>query len=596
MRIKSSVNLVSGVALVAALGCTSAPNAGSSTARGGSGGSDPPPTFDGVPSQPPPGTLPVPAATAVETPMRRLSATQYGNALQALARRALPKDGDEVASSILALLRQAVYPPDALKDLEGARHGGISRTDQAMQQVHVDASYAIALALARDLTASEERLVQLLGPCRNGGNAETCLTSFIERFGRLVLRRPLDSSDVDFYRSIADPTPGDATGIANVIALLLTAPEFLYQLEIGVPTDVSGRTKLTAHEVAARLALHFWDSVPDEELERVADDGSLANDEVYAAEVARLVGDSRADSVVRAFFSEWFRLQDTPELQARLGDATYRAVAGSFMPTADTREELNLELADLVNLIYREGGTLKDVLLDNRNVARAPGVASLYGLAAWDGTSAPVAMPGRNLITRIAFLASGLTHTSPIMKGVRSMNGLLCQSLPPPPPAAMNVVVELSPDLTTREVVEGLTQQPGSSCRGCHEAIINPLGFVTEGFDPFGRLRSAEQLFDKDGNPTLARPVRTDGVIHLTAGDPGNAANADDAVGMIAASGLFEACFARTYFRFVFGRKEQDFDTHVLSQLAYDAAQGKGLPSVMQAVALRPEFRLRMSR
>jgi hypothetical protein len=547
----------------------------------------------------PPADPPAPDTADALEPMRRLSRAQLQAALEELARRALPQSGAAIAGHVGPALDASSYPPDSYKNLDGGRHGGLLRTDQVVQQAHVEGGYGAALALAAELTDGKARLGELLGACAtdaDAGNDAACLRDFVKRFGRWVVRRPLDDAEVAFYASVVDGSPVDAANVANVLALLLTSPDFVYVVERGTPTDVPGRSKLTAHEVATRLALHFWDTIPDAELDALADSGRLLDRAIYAQQVARLAADARTDAVVRSFFAEWFQLEDTPELHTRLGDPTYRALAGAFTPTADTREHAIDEVKDLAAYLLRHDGKLADVLTDDRAFARAADVASLYGVPAWDGTSTPKAMPGRNLLSRVALLATGMTLTRPVMKGVRIRTGLLCQTLPPPPPAAMNAVVELAPDLTTREVLERLTEAPGSSCAACHKPLINPLGYVTEGFDSFGRARTAQQLFDASGKSLGSKPIKTDAVVHVTSGDERPAADATQTAGFILESGELERCFAQQYFRFAFGRREARQDRNVLEQLAYSAFKGEPIVQVLQAIALRPEFQLRMSR
>lgn len=584
---------------------------GDSASASGSGGSRPggtPATDEGgfigigtdskPPEAPPPG-LPAPAGALAEIPMRRLSQQQYANVLADIVLSSLSASGKTLVTQLPGIINQAVYPADSLKNLDGGQHGGLYRTDQVVQQPHIDAGYAIAAKLAAEMT-SGPRLGELVGTCATDtdvANDDACLRTFITRFGRLVLRRPLQATEVDHYRGAALPPLMQPDNVALIVALLFSAPDFLYVVETGAPSTKpdAGRIELTVHEVATRLSLHFWDRGPDEELAALADSKKLLDPDVYKAQVARLSADERAAAPLRDFFAQWFRLQETPEFQTRLGDATYRALAGSFTPTADTRKHVNDEIGDLVSYLYRNGGSLKDVLTDKRAFARAADVATLYGVSPWDGKSMPAPMEGRNLLGRVAFVASGLPNTRPVMKGVRIRNALLCQPLPPPPPAAMNVVVELAPDLTTREVIEKLTESPGSSCASCHKTLINPLGFISENFDSFGRARKVQQLFDDGAKPTVQKPVKSEGVVSILPGDKRQAAGIEETAALILESGQFERCFAQQYFRFTFGRKEYDFDRHVLAQLAYSANQGQPLMQVLQQVALRPEFQMRLA-
>ncbi len=527
--------------------------------------------------------------------MRRLSATQYQEVLKEIVRLALPTDGATVANSVQDVVTASLYPADILANLDGGRHGGLLRTDQALQQAHVDGSYTAAQKIGVELTNSQARITDLVGSCATDAdvsNDDSCLTSFVLRFGQFALRHPLNATDVDFYKGIVGTTPVAPGSIANVVALLLTAPDLMYSIELGSGMAAPGRITLTAHELAARLALHFWNSIPNAELQALADSGDILKPDVYKAQIAKMALDQRADSTAREFFAQWFRMKEVPELNSRLTDPVFKAIVGDFLPTSQTRQDALDEIDGLVSYTYKNNGTLSGLANDNHAYSRSPELASLYGVPAWDGVSAPGIIANRNLLTRVAFTASGLANTRPIQKGVRIVNGLLCQILPPPPPAAMAVVVELSPDSTTREVVDGLTSP--ASCAGCHHTLINPYGFITENFDPIGRERTTQQLYDAQGNPTVAKAVATDTMIQVR-GETHRVSGAPEALKYILESGQMEGCFAQQYFRFAFGRKEIEFDRYIIEQLNYFARTNANLADVMQQVALRPEFQLRMA-
>ncbi|MFP2923924.1 DUF1592 domain-containing protein [Pyxidicoccus sp. 3LG] len=445
------------------------------------------------PGEPPPPVVPE------ELPLRRLSAVQLQNTVRDVLTRTLgaTEAGAVLRDGSVASLLQS-YPRDLQVPVPGESHGGFFRMDQGVQQGHIDVAYSLGLRVGELLGSNTPRRGLLLGPCATDAstaNDETCLGDFISRFGRMALRRPLDADDVAFYREAVSESPVSALAVQKVVALMLTAPEFLYFVEHG-QTEADGTvSRLTAHELAARLSYHFWQTLPDEVLTEAADSGALLTDAGYRQQVERLMGDARAHQALGEFFSQWFRLDDLEEFDARVGDPVFDAFRGDFTPSRDTRERINAEVADLVTWLVARDGTLQDVLTDRHAFARNADLAALYGVPQWDGTSEPPTFsePQRSgLLTRIAFLATGSANTRPIIKGYRIRNALLCGSIPPPPAEAMMTRVELSPELTTREVVERLTETQGS-CPSCHRTRLNPLGFVTENFDALGRFRSAQR-------------------------------------------------------------------------------------------------------
>jgi hypothetical protein len=547
-----------------------------------------------LPEQPPGEN---PAVTPEELPLRRLSAVQFQNTLRDVLTRSL---GATEANAVLrdgsvAGLLQS-YPRDLLVAIPGESHGGFLRMDQGVQQRHIDISYSLGLRVGEVLGANTPRRGLLLGTCATDAstaNDETCLTGFISRFGRLALRRPLDADDVAFYRAAVSEPPVSPLAVQKVVALMLTAPELLYFVEHGQAEADGTASRLTAHELAARLSYHFWQTMPDEALDAAADSGALLTEDGYRQQVERLVADPRAHRAMGEFFSQWFRLDDLEEFNTRVGDPVFDAFRGSFTPTGDTREHINSEVADLVTWLAAHEGSLQDVLTDRHAFARTADLAALYGVPQWDGVSEPptFAEPQRSgLLTRVAFLATGSANTRPIIKGYRIRNALLCQRIPPPPAEAMMTRVDLSPELTTREVVERLTESQGS-CPSCHRTLLNPLGFVTENFDALGRFRSTQRLFDTQGQQVGERTVRTETVPAVTPGDTRSVSSAADVTQLILDSGQYEDCFARQYFRYTFARVESDqTDAPVLEALGAAARGRQSLRAVLASVALRPEF------
>jgi hypothetical protein len=146
--------------------------------------------------------------------------------------------------------------------------------------------------------------------------------------------------------------------------------------------------------------------------------------------------------------------------------------------------------------------------------------------------------------------------------------------------------------LTTREVVEELTAP--TACFGCHDIFINPLGFAFEGFDSLGRVRTEQRLFDDDGNEIGIKPIDTTSVPRVVLGDATPSQGPEDVMRLLAESGKVEACLARQYFRFTFGRWEQvAADGCALEQMRQAAGSGGNLATMLREVALSDAFRSR---
>jgi len=543
-------------------------------------------------------------AVAPELPLRRLSKTQYESTLADLVRWALPTDADAILTEIDPLL--ATVPDDARKALAGETHGGFRRLDQTVHQSHVNASYDVALTLARELVATEPRRTTVVGTCATDadtGNDAACLEDFITRFGARVMRRPLEPDELPLFRDVFDGEGAaegmDPEGLIDVITLMLVSPQFLYFVEHG-DAAVEGTTDrfwLGGHEIASRLSYHFWQTTPDDALLEAAASGALLTELGYAAQVDRLIADPRTEVTFGEFYREWLWLDDVAPMDGLIGTPLFDAVRGDFEPGPETTANMVAEVVDMARwYTFTSGGAFDELFLTDRSFARTEDVASIYGVPPWQGGEPPVIDdPARvGLLTRAALVATGGSNTRPIMKGVFIRKGLLCESVPPPPNNAAAMPPELSDEMTTREVVEEITEQEGSACAGCHSTFINALGFATENFDSLGRSRTEQTLFDAQGNVVGARPVDTTSIPQIVTGDMRPSSGAADVAGLMLESNKPQACLARNLVRFTMARPEDELgDGCALQDVATQLVDGVPLVEVLRAVALRPEFRQR---
>ena len=542
-----------------------------------------------------------PSQAGASPPLRRLTRLQYESTLRDLFSQAL---GDQEASS--ELMQELSGELEKLIGDERVKvpedlHGSYRRLDQSVQQVHVDSWFEIGKR-AGELLSSSDYIEGLLGSCSaegEGSAADECIDSFVERFGRLALRRPLSSEESDFYRTFYAPSTGiDPEGVADVVAGFLNAPGFLYQIEHGADpaAGVDVTFELSAYELASRLSYHFWNTMPDEELFALAESGDLLDEDTYQAQVERLWSDERTYETVSQFYLEWLKLEDVPELDRNNDTAVFQNFAGDELPSDELRQAMIDEAVDMLNYYtWQQPAGLEQVVLSSRSFARSSELASLYGVEPWDGVGEPPLIeherPG--LLTRAAFLSTGSPNTRPIMKGVFIRTNILCDQVPPPPDNANAMPPELSEDSTTREVVEAVTES-SAGCAYCHQRFINPLGFATEGFDSLGRAREEQVLFDEDGEVAGSKQVDTRSVPQVILDDPTEISGPGELMELIAQSGKLEACFARHYFRFTFGRFENvAADGCILEDMRTSLEETGSLADMLRDSALGEAFRRR---
>ncbi len=521
----------------------------------------------------------------------RLSHDEYLTTLGDLLSETVPPFAADVMKALEPILRS--LPADQLLSPPAEKHGGFSRLDQSQQQQYADAPFQAAALIGREATKTPERLAALLGACGTAAVDRSCLDAFVRRFGALALRRPLDDADVAFY---LEGVPEQAVGldaIASIVTQLLSAPRFLYHVESG--TEAAGSADIFAldpWELAARLSYHFLGTMPDAALRDAARSGALLDPAGYDAQVDRLFADPRIARTLESFFTQWFwPLQELPALNGRLTDPTFRTFAGSNAPSPELRDRMVREVIDSAVFVAQNGGTLRDLLTNRQSFARDAELAAIYGVPVWSGSGPPPNMPPERvgLLTRAAFLTTGTANTRPIMKGVFIRTTLLCDEIPPPPPEAMATAVTLSPNLSTRQVVEQLTEQ-GGSCAGCHKGLINPLGFASENFDSLGRMRTAQTLFDATGNVVGQVPIDTTTTSGI--GGKGASSGIGELTDRLIETGKIESCFAERYFRFTFRRIESTTgDRTLIDVLGRSAREGGTLAAMLKTSAQRPEFK-----
>ena len=488
------------------------------------------------------------------------------------------------------------------RDLRGGpepEYGGLRRLDQSIYAESVDGSYAVAVALGTALTSNAERLAAIAGACAvdtAADNDSACLDAFVGTFGKLVFRRPLTAEDQAFYRAVAEDSPVSAARYADIVTLLLSSPFFLYTVELG-----DAEVALTAHELAARLALHFWNAAPDDALIAAADSGALLDQDVYVQQVERVYADAKTERMLEELFIDWLEPTHLEELHVRVGSFDYDALRGDFTPGPELKSRMLRELAKMgVYYAHRTESTFAELFQSRRSFAETADLAEIYGVPVWDGESEPPTFPDaerEGLLTRAALVATGHGTSHPIFKGVYARKTVLCEAIPPPPADANVVAMAARPgNVTSRAVTEALSSAR-ADCATCHVALINPVGFNLEHFDGLGRFRAVERVFDPLSGVLLAEePVNSKAVPRVLPDDAREALGAADLHRFMLESGKPQLCFARRYFRYTFAREEDDArDGCTLNALLRPLLAGDSLSTALRAVALQPAFRQRSS-
>lgn len=406
-----------------------------------------------------------------------------------------------------------------------------------------------------------------------------CIDAFIDEFGTRAFRRPLAADEheryLELYTLVADED-GYEEGVRWVVSTMLQSPGFLYRTELGEPIG-EGRLALTDYELAAALSYLIVGTTPDAELMDAAAAGQLGEIEALLAQAERLLADPRAATRLDRFTDDWLHL---PLLATVTRDPAL---------TTALRTSMIGEARRAFARRFMAGGTLAQLLTD-RTTWVDPALAEFLGYGPGEApdaegfaaTTLPDHVDG-GLLARAAVLATHAlpTSSSPIHRGKLVRERLLCQPLPPPPPALDTSPPEPDPSKSTRERYEQHTADP--ACAGCH-LLIDGIGFAFEHYDALGRWR------DMDGE----HPIDAQGELTATEHTNGEFEGLGELSTLLAGSPDVSACYVEQWSRFALGSKDASACVRDDLELALADAEGR-LDAVLFALIAADHFRFRRS-
>ncbi len=518
-----------------------------------------------------PGPQPTWAASwdAASPVFRRLTVTEYENAVQDLL-------GVEVVT--------AVEPDVVVNGMRSLGAGSSSISQRGVEQYEAAAFNAASSALA------DPELHASLVPCAPQATVDdACAAQFVEQFGRLAWRRPLEQAEVDRLTGIVhDAATVLGTfddGVEYGIAAMLQSPNFLFRVEQGeVGTD--GVRRYTSWEMATRLSLLLWDSVPDEALLDAAAADELTTDAGLSAAVERMLADPRARRYaddggaadthggLAAFFDDAYLLYGLESLSK--DPLVYEAMSATLGPAAHEQT-----LRDLEYWVFDTDNDFRD-LFTTRITHLNRELASVYDVPApartgFARTELPEDGIRRGLLGQVSFLAllAHPTTTSPTRRGKYIREHILCEVIPAPPAGVNTSIPEPSGEAPTlRDRVAQHLQDP--YCAGCHK-LMDPVGLGYENFDGIGRWRAIEN------NTTIDASGDLDGNSFHDAWDLGK---------LIAEESHTPKCVVKQLFMYALGRQPTDADDEALDYLNETFAwSGYRVRHVLNELVMSPAFR-----
>lgn len=378
---------------------------------------------------------------------------------------------------------------------------------------------SIAIDGPFDVVAADSAPSPELFVCRPGSAAEEpgCARSILSAIATRAYRRPVSASELDgvmeFFARGRDGTDFDA-GIQLALRRILASPSFVFLPE-AQPADLETGTvyALTDYELATRLSLFLWSTIPDDELLALAADNRLHEPDVLAGQVERMLRAPQAMALTRNFAGQWLHLRNLagivpnselfPDFDDNLRDA-FRREAELFFASMISEDRSVLDLLDASDTFV------------NERLAHHYGINGVFG-----SDFRRVQMTNANrygLLGKGAVLlaTSHPNTTSPVLRGKWVLENLQGIS-PPPPPADLDTSLkEAAPGaepVTVREQFEQHRENP--VCNECHR-FMDPIGFALENFDATGAWRETNDTgFPLDTSAVMFDGTGIDGVSGL---------------------------------------------------------------------------------
>ena len=326
--------------------------------------------------------------------------------------------------------------------------------------------------------------------------------AILEKFLPRAFRRPTREGEVDEYLALFESAQkrGEPFEQALLFAMegALVSPHFIFRLEKPNPDP---EPRLLGHyEIASRLSYFLWDSMPDEELFRLAAEEKLNDPAVLREQAVRMLKDRKSRESAESFVEQWL---GTRELGRNVKPD--RTAASRY--TNELEWALKQEPVLFFQYVMSEDRPLTDFLdadytfLDSKlqrhyrlKISGTNQQLKRFDLPADSNRGGLLGMAGVLTVTSLPH------RTSPVLRGKWVRETLLGSHTPPPPenvPKLDQQQGESAPQ-TIRELLEQHRANP--TCASCHN-LMDPIGFGLENYDLLGRWRSEE----------AGKPIDTEG-------------------------------------------------------------------------------------
>ena len=395
--------------------------------------------------------------------------------------------------------------------------------------------------------------------CRPASPREerSCANAILQRLATQAYRSPVkdDVKDLLAFYDQARADGGDFDdGVRLGIQGMLANPRFMFRTEQAVRTP-GGGYRVSDVDLASRLSFFLWATLPDQELLKAANDGTLRTPAVFAKHVTRMLADPRSSALSTRFAAQWLRLQDVDKVRpdGLLFPYWDRSLSESFVRETelffDSMVRENRSVLDLI-----EG----DYTFVNERLARHYGIPNVTGP---EFRRVTLEEPRRGVLTQgsVLLLTSVADRTSPVQRGKWVLQVMLGAPPPPPPPdvPAFEDTKGTADGrfLSVRERMEQHRSNP--ACLSCHR-MIDPLGLALENFDVTGQYRIKDNGVPVDSKGQLYDGTPIEGPAGLRRA-------------LLKYKDAFLMTFAENLMTYALGRHVEAYDMPALRTILRDA-------------------------
>jgi mono/diheme cytochrome c family protein len=389
-----------------------------------------------------------------------------------------------------------------------------------------------------------------------------CARTLLSTMARRAYRRPVDDEDMKIPLTAYTQGRTDGTfenGIERGLQQLLISPEFLFRVEVEPASAKPGTSyRISDLELASRLSFFLWSSVPDDELLDLAARGRLRQPGVIDQQVRRMLADPRSEALTANFAGQWLQLRNL---------AAIKPSEVLFPDFDDTlRQGFRRETELFFDSVIREDRSLislldADYTFLNDRLARHYGIPGIQGSHFRRVTLTDENRRGLLGQGSILTITSHPVRTSPVFRGKWILDNLL-GTPPPDPPPNVPPLPEKTGAYAARmpSMRERMAQhRENTVCATCH-AMIDPLGFGLERYDPVGRWRDVDENFTPiDASGVLPDGTKFNGVKELR-------------VALAKRPDRFVSAFTEKLTTYALGRGLTPYDMPAIRKIVHDSA------------------------